>query len=462
MKLLLLALLLSPGDDPTQDSLAQAADGAPVCGLGADFHAGRRALLRERVPRGVVVLRGLPETRDWTEFRQDVVFWYLTGVETPGAALVMDLASGREVLFLPAGTADLKRSEDWEGELWDSADEWVSELTGIAEVRPAGELLEVLDELMEAEGALLWTSLAPHVAQAGSRDRAAPYVRARSRLVRPSSGSRSRALASALQERYEILPADLTLHLDEMRRVKTPEELAALRRAAHAGVLAMEEAMRSTRPGLGEWELDALMTWVQWREGAAGPAYYAIVGSGPNSLVLHYNASRRRMRDGEVVLIDFGPAVDHYTTDITRTWPVNGTFSERQAELYDAVLEAQQAGIAAVRPGATLGDVENACRRALASHRLAHLMPHGATHYLGLEVHDVGSRSTRLQPGVVFTIEPGVYEPETGIGIRIEDVVAVTEDGCEVLTAGVPKDREAVEALVRSEGLLDRLAAGGR
>ena len=219
----------------------------------------------------------------------------------------------------------------------------------------------------------------------------------------------------------------------------------------------MVEAIRSTRPGLGEWDLDALMTWVQVRTGARGPAYHAIVGSGPNSCVLHYSGSNRRMQEGEVVLIDYGPEVDHYTTDITRTWPVSGTFSQRQAEMYDAVLVAQMAGIDAVRPGTTMGAVTNACRRSLAEAKLSHLMPHGACHWVGLEVHDAGDNSARLAPGMVFTIEPGIYDPEIGVGIRIEDVVLVTADGCEVLTGGVPKERAALEALVRSEGILDRV-----
>ena len=182
-----------------------------------------------------------------------------------------------------------------------------------------------------------------------------------------------------------------------------------------------------------------------------------IVGSGPNSCVLHYSASNRRMRSGEVVLIDYGPEVDHYTTDITRTWPVDGTFTEQQAEMYDAVLAAQLAGIDAARPGASLGSVTNACRRVLAEAGLSHLMPHGACHWVGMEVHDpYQPDNARFLPGMVFTIEPGVYDPETGIGIRIEDVIVITEDGCEVLTEGVPKARQEVEALVRSTGILDR------
>jgi Xaa-Pro aminopeptidase len=219
----------------------------------------------------------------------------------------------------------------------------------------------------------------------------------------------------------------------------------------------MAEAIRSTSPGLGEWELDGLMSWVQVHEGATGPAYRAIVGSGPNSLVLHYGASSRRMQDGEVVLIDYAPELDHYTSDITRTWPVNGKFTARQAELYDAVLEAQKAGIAAVKPGVKISDVDRECSRVLRARGFGDFVRHGACHYIGMEVHDVGGYSKPVVPGVCFTVEPGLYEEATGIGIRIEDVVSVTESGCEVLSREVPKERAEVEKLVSETGVLDWL-----
>jgi Xaa-Pro aminopeptidase len=228
-----------------------------------------------------------------------------------------------------------------------------------------------------------------------------------------------------------------------------------MRRAAEVGAAAMAEAMRSTRPGLGEWQLDALMSWRFRHDGAAGPAYYAIVGSGPNSCVLHYSANSRTLGAGEVLLIDYAPEFDHYTSDITRTWPVSGRFSERQAEIYDAVLAAQEAGIAAVRPGGTIQEVEEACRAVIAERGFSRLVRHGACHLIGMEVHDVGSGRKRLEPGVAFTVEPGLYDEEAGIGVRIEDVVVVTEDGCEVITRGAPKARAEVEATVAERGFLD-------
>ncbi len=447
--------------------------GAPVCGLGKDFHAARRAALYDRLDEaareagestaGVLLLRGLPATRAYAEFEQDKVFWYLTGIEASDAAVVVDVDTRTEILFLAQPNV---RAEGWEGELWDSGDAWVSELTGFRNVLAEEELVSTLGEFADARG-VVWVSMHPWLSRAMSADRAQPYDRRR--RTDPFDGRSSRE--AALRERIGALfdrddrkvdVRDLRPHLDELRRVKTSEEIAAMKRAARAGALAMAEAIRSTRPDLGEWELDALLGFVAMRHGATGHAYNAIVGSGANSCVLHYSASSRRMEDGEVLLIDAGPEMDHYTTDITRTWPVNGRFTERQAELYDAVAAAQAAGIAATKPGATMMDVDAAARAVLAERGLANLVRHFTCHYIGMEVHDVGAFQAPLEPGVAITVEPGVYEESTGIGIRIEDVVIVTEDGCEVITrGGLPVERAAIEALVAESGILDQLDGDG-
>ena len=462
-----LALATTRGETPTtgdaepavaardidQSPLARPGDGRPVCGLGKDFHSGRRALLRERLVEGLILLRGLPDTRDYLEFRQDKVFWYLTGIESPGASLLMDASTGLEILFLPDADAG---KETIEGELWDAGDDWVPELTGITKVMPENELLEMLDALAEDRGAI-WISSHPHVGLAGCFDRAIPHDRQQRGDPLDGRTSREHQLEARLQERYEgVRIKDLSPALHEMRLVKTPEELEALRRAAKAGAAAMSEAIRSTSPGVGEWELDALLGFVQQVAGADGPAYHAIVGAGPNSCVLHYSASSRRMQDGEVVLIDAGGELDHYTTDITRTWPVNGTFTDRQAELYDAVLAAQEAGLAAAKPGATLMTIDDAANKVLIKRGFGQFIRHFTCHYVGLEVHDVGEMFAPLEPGVVLTVEPGLYEDATGIGIRIEDVIVITEDGHENLTRDVPVTRAEIEALVAEEGVLDR------
>ncbi len=437
-------------------NLAQRSNGNPVCGLGKEFHKGRRDALRAQLEPGVVVLRGLPGPRGNSGFHQDKNFWYLTGVESPRVAFLMDVETGKEVLFVNEPN---ERGEIWNGEIWDTDDQWIRDLTGVDDLRIHFDLDEAIEELLDP-GEVIYTIQTSHIGLSGSYDSAEPYDRQREKDPFDGRINREKALKAKLEAQFEVEVKDLTQILREIRWVKQPEEIDALRRASLAGALAIEEGIRSTKPNMGEWDLAAVMSWVQQRNGATGPAYAAIVGSGANALILHYNFSVRRMLDGELVLVDFGPEVDKYVTDITRTWPVNGTFDERQIELYDAVLRAQAAGIAAAKPGNSVNDVEKACRAVLVEAGLANLQRHGACHWVGMEVHDPGprrSRSRELVPGVVFTIEPGLYEMETSNGIRIEDVVVITEDGCEVITKDVPKDRASLERLVREEGVLDWL-----
>jgi Xaa-Pro aminopeptidase len=446
---------------PFGENATRAADGAAVCGLGKDWHAGRRAELARRLKSGIVVLRGLPDPRASVAFRQDKNFWYLTGIESPGVALVLDLDRGEEVLFVAKPSAF---KESWAGEIWDADDAWVRELTGIEDVRAndAGrggnrDLLDCIDAMVAADPERpIWTVQTGWIALSGAYDSSVPYDQARRKDSLDGRESREEALARHLRERYAdrgVEVRDLTPELWDMRVIKTPEEVEAVRRASRAAAHALREAMRSTRPGLGEWDLDALLTWQQRRAGADGPAYAPIVGSGANSLVLHYNFSSRRMRAGEVVLVDFAPEVDHFVSDVTRTWPVAGTFDERMVPIYDAVLAAQEAAIAAVRPGAAYRDIGRAATQVLRER--GYSCPHGVCHSVGMAVHDPGKMGGELRPGMIFTIEPGVYDKETGIGVRIEDVVLVTEEGCEVLSADCPKSRAEIEALMAEKGILD-------
>ncbi|NOT30329.1 MAG: aminopeptidase P family protein, partial [Planctomycetes bacterium] len=401
---------VAPAQEPI--ALARLGHGKPVCGLGKEFHAGRRAELMQRGGEELLVFRGLTGPRENLAFRQDKNFWYLTGVESPDAALVLDGKTKQEILFLPEQNLG---KEIWDGEIWDAADAWVKELTGIADVRPIEGLVPVLEELLGGRKSL-GTNLAASIVLAGSYDAAGPFEKAQAGDALDGRVSRERALAKKLEEILSVSVFDVYPTLVEMRLVKTPEEVAAMRRAARAGSLAHIEAMRSTRPGIGEWELDGVMSFVQVREGAFGKAYEAIVGSGANACVLHYTANDRRMQAAEVVLIDYGPEVDHYTTDITRSWPTDGTFTPRAAELYDAVLASQLAGIAACKPGATIKDVSKACKDVFLARGLDKFMRHGPCHYIGLEVHDPGDTKKVFVPGMVFTVEPGLYDTEAHIG----------------------------------------------
>ena len=424
-----------------------------TCGLGSAFHAGRRQALAESVGEGVLVFRGMPNTRSYRRFHQDKTFWWLTGIETPNAAIVMDTRTNEEVLFLPKQNLGLER---WEGEMWDAGDEWVSEVSGFTDIRPSTQITSFLKERL-ADKPTVWISKEPHVELAGCYDRAEPYDRNRKRDPLDGRVSREQALEDKLIERYEVEVKDCQKQIADLRKVKTAEEIEAMRRANDIGVASMIEGMRATKPGVSEWELDSLMSFVQRRMGAAGPAYEAIVGAGANALILHYISNHEVCEDGELILVDFAPEVNHFITDITRTWPVNGKFTERQAEIYDCVLAAQEAAIAAVRPGVTIRDVQKAAMDVIEERGMRNLVRHGFFHFVGMEVHDVGGMRGELEAGMAFTIEPGLYEDETSIGIRIEDVVVVTEDGCINLSKGCPRDRKEIEAIVGKGGILDSM-----
>jgi Xaa-Pro aminopeptidase len=266
----------------------------------------------------------------------------------------------------------------------------------------------------------------------------------------------------------------------EMRLFKSPEEIELMRRAAAITCEAHRAAMAATRPGVYEYELEALVEYTFRRNGASGPSYTSIVGSGANATILHYVENSRRMEAGELLLVDAGAEYDYYAADVTRTWPVSGRFSPEQREIYELVLASQLEAIEATRPGVTMQEIHDGVVRTLATGlvRLGLLdgpvetaidegtykkfYMHKTGHYLGMDVHDVGSYRDgdawrKLEPGMVMTIEPGLYIAEDcdeveprwrGIGVRIEDDVLVTAGGCEVLTSDAPKTVDEIEKLV--------------
>jgi Xaa-Pro aminopeptidase len=273
---------------------------------------------------------------------------------------------------------------------------------------------------------------------------------------------------------------DVRLLLDEMRLFKTQEELQVMRRAAEISGGAHRRAMQKTQPGMGEYEVEAELLHEFRRHGAQAPAYTSIVAGGANACVLHYVENNARLRDGDLLLIDAGCELDGYAADITRTFPVNGKFSPAQRDLYQLVLSAQAAAIAEVRPGNAWDAPHSAALRVLAQGFVDFGLCHGNVdeviqtedykrfymhrtgHWLGLDVHDAGEYKCNgewrpLQPGMTLTVEPGCYiRPADNvpshfwnIGIRIEDDVAVTETGCEVLTSAAPKAVAEIEELMQ-------------
>lgn len=404
--------------------------------------AARRRAVLARIGRGVALVpaahpRDLErESFQDSDFRQHNTFFYLTGLETPDAWLLL-AASGPDTtetaLFLPPRDP---RQERWTG-LRLGPDGAAARLSGIARVLP-------LDSLPRG------------VSAAWRRTRGPVYV-----PLDQTTRHERRVLELVFAEGFDgaVTGRDvrnLRPIVDSLRMVKDADELARLRRAIAITVEGHLAAMRAARTGLWEYQLESVIEGAFRWHGADRVGFPSIVGSGPNSTTLHYDVNRRQMQDGELVVIDIGAEWGQHTADVTRTIPVNGRFTPRQKAIYDLVLGAQRAAFDSTRPGVTLAQLNRIARAYLKAHsgRLcgdetcdAYFI-HGLSHHLGMEVHDV-SVGGPLRPGMVFTIEPGIYLPDEQLGVRIEDDVLVTPTGAEWLSDGAPRTAEAIERAMR-------------
>ena len=419
----------------------------------------RRDRLLQKMQRGIAIIPTAPEAvRNGDAhypYRYDSHFYYLTGFDEPEAALV--LVAGKEpqsILFC--------REKNMEREIWDGyrhGPDAAKEIFGCAAAFPVAQLDDKFTELMGNQPALFYP-LGAHTAwdKRIIELRARVQAQARSGIAAPDKMHDVRAL------------------LNEMRLVKDDGELATMRRAAAISVAAHIRAMRATRPGRMEYEIEAELLHEFRHNGAQAPAYTPIVAGGANACVLHYVGNNAVLKDGDLLLIDAACEVDGYAADITRTFPVNGKFSAAQKDIYEMVLAAQAAAIAAARPGARWNEPHDAALRVIAqglldfklcsgsmdavleSESYKRFYMHRTGHWLGMDVHDVGAYKQDndwrvLQPGMTFTVEPGCYirpaddVPQTfwNTGIRIEDDVAITAGGCEVLTAAAPKTVAEIE-----------------
>lgn len=419
-----------------------------------DEFAARRAKLFDRIKDGVAVLFGAGVPGAPVKFRQAPDFYYLTGVEEPNAVLLLDGRSRATFLFVP------KRSET----------EVMVSGPGIWQLEKAGEHYGVT-AVLEPE---LFFPVFGQTAQSAEK----LYVpvtspdelqSARGEVLFRQVGRNRQPLFSAPPEHKRIVDAlrqwaphlrvaDVNPHLDDLRWVKTPYEIERLRRAGAIGAEGVREAIKGTRPGMYEYEIEAVAQYVFTKRGARGVAFPAIVASGPNTITWHYERNDRQMRDGEIVYMDYGADYDYYTSDITRTWPVSGRFSAEQERMYRCILEARDAIVAAMRPGATVADLKNAAgavykkhgfeREFLATNRYV-------GHHVGISVHDVNPSTPNrpFEPGVVFNVEPLLEQRDKQVHFRLEDTVLVTATGAENLTAGVPASVEEIYALIRQRPL---------
>lgn len=430
----------------------------------AVFAARRDAYMKAIGPTGVAVVHSLPERLRngdaFHPFRQLSDLHYLTGFIEPDTTLILrpGAESERVVMFVRPRDPEL---ETWEGRR--AGIEGAKSQYGADAAYPAAELTAKFSELIANHDELHYA-----LGLDDEMDKLVTSTIARLRKTEKRGKRPPRAVVD---------PRDA---LHELRLHKRPEELAALKKAADISTEAHIAAMRMGRPGVFEHELEAMINYTFRRRGGQGPGYTSIVGAGENSTILHYIDNRCAIADGDLVLVDAGCEYDHYTADITRTWPANGRFSPTQRRVYEIVLACQVEAIEMVKPGATIDDIHNLCVRRLTEGMIAlgllggavddrindqsyrRFYMHGTSHWLGMDVHDVGAyvrdgKARALEPGMVLTVEPGLYiAPEAdappelrGIGVRIEDDVLVTEHGHEVLTAACPKKIEDIEAAIR-------------
>ena len=372
----------------------------PPAGFVFDEFKARRAALRKQLGTGVAILEGRTEaegelSRDG--FFQESNFFYLTGWREAGAALL--LTSEGETLYLPKRRPETDR---WHGRMVSFDDEGAAAQAGFDRVASR----EKLDQ----------------------------------------------DLAAALKQHPK---ADPIMPIARLRMVKSPAELKKIESAIAASEAAHRAAWARIKPGRYEYHVASAMVATYRGMGCQRSAYPPIAGSGPNSVLLHYNHNDRRMDAGEVLLMDVAGEFDGYCADITRTAPVNGKFNKRQREIYDLVLGAQAAAIAACKPGMRIGRKgPNSLYQLVFDYFEAHgkmgkYFTHGLGHHIGLDVHDPFDPELPLAPGHVITIEPGLYLPEENLGVRIEDMVLITESGCRVLTSRLPSAAGVVESAIK-------------
>jgi Xaa-Pro aminopeptidase len=411
----------------------------------------RRAALMEKANNGLIILFGETMPLPGAHFHQDNDFYYLTGVEDPGAAIVLVPRTKESILFLPQQTP----REELMGGVNLLKDAKAKERTGFSEIHPVSFFDEYIGRSLARTGMTLHLRLSPADTIDNARYETMIFTARKSRLHYNDQISLDNHRILKLKERFPAAEfKDITPFIDAMRVIKSPEEIEVMRRNGRISAEGVRQAMLATRPGGYEYEIEAAAMSVVLKNGATGAAYPPIVGSGPNTCILHYERNDRRVAEGDLILMDFGGLLDYMCMDISRTWPASGKFTKEQREVYEIALEVQKACIEAYRPGATNEDVQKYVAEVMKKKGLDPRGQRGGFgHYVGLCTHDVGPRMEKLQEGMVFAIEPGLYYPEKNIGVRIEDTVLITKDGCEVLSKNVPKEIDEVEKLLSQREL---------
>jgi Xaa-Pro aminopeptidase len=409
---------------------------AAAAGPGQDEFAARRARILASLDSTSALILRAPEERIRSgdtgyKYRTDSNLLYLTGEDRPGLTLILVprgvLIEGTMVHVVFFGKADLGDGSP------------ALRLPPDGVLRAPEELPRVLDELLPSTRILYASPTTPAFVNDWLNNR--PVFL-------------ERDVKNELEKKYPSLKLKGPNALvGRLRAIKSPAEIDQIRRSIAATGEGIAGALGTCRPGAKEYELQAAIEYAMLRRGASSPAFSSIIGSGPNSLILHYEDNQRTMNAGDVVVMDVGAEIEGYAADVTRTIPVSGAFTAEQKKVYDAVLRAQQAIIKVIRPGVPWSEMDRAARGVIDAAGYGKYWRHSVSHHLGIDVHDVGPMDT-LRIGMVVTMEPGIYIPVNdttvapgfrGVGIRIEDDALVTEGGCAVLSEDIPKTIAEVE-----------------
>jgi len=438
----------------------------------SEFEARRSEIFKEIGNNSIALIQGGPSVAGFKVFRQTNTFYYLSGIEEGHVYLLLNGGNKKTTIYLPRREVNREKSQ---GKIlsFDDAD-LIKKLTGINNVRSLDHLGNdlVRTGLINGPNPTLYTPFSPAEMGNDSRDEIL-FGHARA-AADPwdSNTTRESRFIRLIKERFpEFKIKDLSPLLDSMRLIKSPKEIEVITKATEIAGLGIIEAMRSTKPGVYEYQLDAAAKYVFYQHGSQGDGYPAIIGGGSNAYMGHYFRKKDVLKSGDLVLMDYAPDFRNYTSDVTRIWPVNGVFNKEQTELYNFIVAYRDALFKYIKPGINSNEVLSKAAKEMKEYLVgktfskaihlkavqkALLFKGHFQHPVGMAVHDVGRvHGINLKEGMVFTIDPMIWIPEEKLYIRIEDVAVVTENGVKNLSDFVPSRVKEIEKTIKEKGLTE-------
>lgn len=422
-------------------------------------YATRRKKFMEKIPDGIAIIRGAQLPGSYMEYYQNNDFMYFTGVELPDAIIIIDGKKKESTIYFTSSVR-AARGEGIPVELINNP----TKHTGIENYRSMENFTSSLKDYY-SKGYVFYTSFKPEeLMRSCSNETFRTFQRNMTDNEWDGRLTRELQFVKKLEEKFPNTKVkDCSELMWELRVIKSPAEIELLREAGRIAVKAHREMIKSTRPGMYEYELAALYKFYCKKEGAQNLAYYHIICSGPNHPYAHYYKHDRKLEDGDFLVIDVGPDHHYYDIDITVSYPVNGKFTARQKEVYEACNAVHEANMKVYRPGLQVDQCRTEVAEILKSQGFDltkdyfQRMQGGFGHFVGMAVHDVGKRGRVLKAGMVMANEPLTNYPDEELGVRVEDTILITEDGCENLTYGLPRTVEEIEAIMKKDGAIQTL-----